>query len=95
MRYIWNCQKDGANAKKHAIHFEDAVGIWNDFVFERIEDSLDYEEERFLAIGLRNGIEIVVIYTDRGENRRIISARKADSRERKDYWQARDEEERG
>jgi len=94
MRYIWDVKKDRANAKKHAIRFEDAVGIWNDFVFDRIEDSLDYEEERLLAIGLINGIEIVVVYTERREDRRIISARKADRRERQDCWQARYEEER-
>lgn len=95
MHYIWDCEKNTANAKKHAIRFEDAVGIWNDFVFEQIDDSFDYEEERFLTMGLMNGIEIVVIYTDRREGRRIISARKAENFEREIYWQARKAQNRG
>jgi uncharacterized protein len=94
MRYIWDERKNRANARKHAIRFEDAVVIWEDYVFEWIDDSFDYGEERVLAIGLMNGIEIVVIYTDRREGRRIISARKADTREREGYWQARAKKER-
>ena len=94
MRYIWDTRKNRANAKKHHIRFEDAVGIWNDFVFEQIDDSVDYEEDRFLTMGLMNGIEIVVIYTDRGETRRIISARKAENWEREIYWQARQAQKR-
>jgi hypothetical protein len=89
MRYIWDDRKNRTNARKHAIRFGDAVTVWNDFVVERLDDAFDYGEDRFLALGLMNGIEIVVIYTDRGETRRIISARKADPGERQIYWQAR------
>lgn len=43
------------------------------------------EEERIVAIGSIEGIEIVVVYVIRGEQRRIISARRAHRSERKDY----------
>ena len=50
----------------------------------------DYDEGRVIAIGLANGVELVVVYTMRAADlTRIISARRANKRERKTYWQAR------
>lgn len=49
----------------------------------------DYGEERFIAIGLMFGIEVVVIYTPRGDDLiRLISARKATRHERQAYWES-------
>ena len=45
-----------------------------------------YEESRWIAIGLIDGFEIVVAYTLRGDTIRLISARKAERHEREDYW---------
>jgi uncharacterized protein len=55
---------------------------------ERIDDCFEYGEVRVYAIGLVNGIEITVIYTDRDEDERhIISAWRAEPHERRYYWQ--------
>ncbi|MGA2732978.1 MAG: BrnT family toxin [Syntrophobacteraceae bacterium] len=55
---------------------------------ERVDDRFDYGEVRVYPIGLVNGMEITVIYTDRGDDeRRIISAWKAEAHERRTYWE--------
>ena len=54
---------------------------------ERTDDRFDYGEERIYAIGLVNGVEITVIYSDRGsDERRIISAWRAEPHERRSFW---------
>jgi uncharacterized DUF497 family protein len=52
-----------------------------------VDNRFDYGERRVYAIGLVNGLEITVIYTDRErEDRRIISAWRAEPHERRHYW---------
>jgi len=54
----------------------------------RLRRNLDYGEIRVYAIGLVNGLEITVIYTDRdGDERHIISAWRSEPHERRHYWQ--------
>jgi uncharacterized DUF497 family protein len=60
---------------------------------ERADDRKDYGERRVLAIGLTQGLYLTVAYTDRHApdreiERRIISARRSNSRERKAYSEA-------
>jgi len=87
MRYTWTQEKNRANLKRHGIAFEDARRIFEGLTVERIDDRFDYGEVRVYAIGLVKGIEITVIYTDRGDDeRRIISAWKAEPHERGYYW---------
>ncbi|MBZ9845240.1 BrnT family toxin [Mesorhizobium sp. CA5] len=50
---------------------------------------MDYEEERFIGIGIVNGLVLTVVYTERGDRIRLISARKATRHEQKAYDQAR------
>ncbi len=60
---------------------------------QRVDDRFDYGETRTYAIGVVNGLEITVIYTDRenGE-RRLISAWRSEPHERRYYWQRLEEE---
>ncbi|WP_292331451.1 BrnT family toxin [Mesorhizobium sp.] len=51
--------------------------------------SMGYEEERFIGIGIVNGLVLTVVYTERGDRIRLISARKATRHEQKAYDQAR------
>jgi hypothetical protein len=46
----------------------------------------NFEEERWVTVGLVEGIELYVVYTVRAERVRLISARKATRDERKEYW---------
>lgn len=55
----------------------------------RVDDRFDYGERRVYAVGLVNGLEITVIYTDRErDERRIISAWRAEPHERRHYWKS-------
>jgi len=87
MRYTWNNEKNHLNIRRHGIDFEDAKQIFEGPTVERVDDRFDYGEVRVYAVGLVNGIEITVIYTDIGEDeRRIISAWRAEPHERRYYW---------
>ena len=74
------------NWKKHGIHFEDAALI---FLDEHLIDDYDEEhsddEDRIKVIGLVGKV-LVVIYTERGEKYRLISARQATKKERSRYY---------
>jgi len=82
----WDDNKAEINFKKHGIYFEDAAWIFLDE--NRIEefDELhsDYED-RIKVIG-RVGKILAVIYTERGEKYRIISARYATKKEIDNYY---------
>jgi uncharacterized DUF497 family protein len=87
MRYIWNEKKNRRNLELHGIAFEDAARIFEGVTVERVDDRFDYGERRVYAIGLVNGLEIMVIYSDRKDDeRRIISAWRAEPHERRYYW---------
>jgi uncharacterized DUF497 family protein len=87
MRYSWDEEKNRRNLELHAIAFQDAARIFEGPTVERVDDRFDYGEPRVYAIGLVNGLEIMVIYTDRKrEDRRIISAWRAEPHERRHYW---------
>ncbi len=78
--------KATVNVKKHGIEFADAVGVFEDESALWQEDIDNYEEERFIALGTDFlGRVLVVAFTFRNENIRIISARKATESERKTY----------
>jgi uncharacterized protein len=88
MRYTWTDEKYRDNLWWHHIAFEDAIRIFEGPTVERVDDRFDYGEVRVYAIGLVNGLEITVIYTERdNDERRIISAWRAEPHERRYYWQ--------
>jgi len=82
-------RKNLRNVRLHGIAFEDAVKVFEGPTLERIDDRFDYGEARVYAIGMTNGLEVTVIYTDISESeRRIISAWRSERHERKAYWQS-------
>jgi uncharacterized protein len=85
--FEWDPEKESRNVKKHGLDFTTASEIWVGPVVEKIDDRHDYREIRIIATGVAGKHVLVVVYTWRGENRRIISARKAKSRERALYEQ--------
>jgi uncharacterized protein len=88
MRYTWDPEKNQRNLAKHGIAFEDATGIFENPTVERIDDRFEYGEVRVYAIGVVNGLEITVIYTDRdNDERRIIAAWRSEPHERRYYWE--------
>jgi hypothetical protein len=85
MGYEWDPDKAKLNTRKHGIAFADAVSVFSDESAITVED-IDPDEERFAALGTDAfGRVLVVVYTWREENIRLISARKATEKERKQY----------
>jgi hypothetical protein len=85
--FEWDQGKNEANIAKHGIDFDEAIGIFEGFVLERVDNRRDYGEVRIAATGVAEGRELAVVYTIRGEVRRIISARRARRNERRAYRQ--------
>lgn len=89
MKYIWDDRKNKANIRKHGIPFARAIRMFEGRVMETLDGEVEHGESRIKAVGLVDGVEIFVVYTDReGETRRIVSARKATRKERETYWQS-------
>jgi uncharacterized protein len=85
MAYQWNREKAVANFSKHGIDFADAVSVFSDDLAVTLTDDR-FEEERFITIGMDAlGRVLVVVYTLRGNEIRLISARKAMRHERTQY----------
>lgn len=87
MHYSWDKRKNAENVRKHGISFERAVRIFDGPTIEKIDDRYDYGETRISTIGLIEGVEIFVVYAEKREGeRRVISARKAERKERAEFW---------
>ena len=84
MRYSWDQEKNRHNVARHGIAFEDAQRIFERPTVEKIDDRFDYGETCVYAVGLVNGLEITVVYTDENDDeRRIISAWRSEPHERR------------
>lgn len=83
--FEWDPVKARANLRKHGVGFPAAARIFEGLVVERSDDREDYGEERIVALGTVNVQVLHVVYTWRGEARRIISARRAEAHERRIY----------
>ena len=88
MRFTWDSNKNRRNRRVHGIDFADATRIFEGSTYEVVNDREDYGEVRILAFGQMSNMIVAVVYTDRnGDERRIISARKARSHEIRVYYQ--------
>lgn len=86
--FEWDDGKAEANLRKHKISFREARRVFDDpFAFIEQDLSEDYGEERLVATGRVEGLLLTVVYTERGDRVRIISARKANSDEQRAYDQ--------
>jgi uncharacterized DUF497 family protein len=83
--FEWDDAKRRLNLAKHGVDFRRAVQIFNGKVLEMADDRRDYGESRIRCLGEIGGRVYSVVYTWRGENRRIISAWKANVREQRTY----------
>jgi uncharacterized protein len=79
-------KKNAANLKKHGVSLSEGDGVLNDPLALTVEDDTAEGEQRFVTIGMNVfGTLMVVVHTPRGNESRIISVRKADPKERKNY----------
>ena len=84
--FVWDEPKREHNLRKHAIDFADAIAVFDGP--HLVKRSSYSAEPRFVALGLLFELEIVVVYTVRKRKCRLISARRAHSRERDEYHEA-------
>ena len=86
MDVLWDPEKAKTNFRKHRIRFSDADFVFYDPMALVIEEQFVDGEQRFVSVGTDSiGRILVVVYSYRNDSIRIISARKATSRERKVY----------
>jgi uncharacterized DUF497 family protein len=85
--FEWDEEKARANLRKHRVSFDEATSVFADpFSATILDPDHSLAEERYVDVGSSDrGRVLVVVYTERGSNIRIISCREATSRERKLY----------
>ena len=85
LQFEWDADKEEENIRLHGVTFTDAVEVFRDyFRIERHDDDSSDSEDRFQTMGYYHDI-LFVVYTERGNSNRIISARVAEPFERRIY----------
>jgi len=93
VEFEWDDAKAQSNFAKHGVSFEAARLVFEDvFALEHLDFVGDPIEERYVTVGMANGILLTVVYTERAERIRIISARKATTHEQEEYYRSQAEE---
>lgn len=93
MKFEWSEEKNSLNIQKHHVSFEDAKEVFFDAMhISKLDHRFDYFEERWITLGATKKDKILVVanmfFDENGEEIiRIISARKANEKERKFYEQ--------
>jgi uncharacterized protein len=86
MGIVWDPRKAKANLAKHRVRFSDAEAVLFDPNALTVEDFGARAEQRFVSVGTDGvGRVLVVVYTYRGDDVRLISARPATRKERTNY----------
>ena len=86
MTATFDPKKDAANLKKHGVSLAEGDGVLNDPLAVTIEDKLAEGEQRFVTLGANAfGSLMVVVWTSKDDDVRIISVRKPTRRERRTY----------
>ena len=86
MRFWPDAAKAASNLRKHGVSFADAEGVLQDPLGVTVEDPDAEGEQRFVSIGLGSAGELlVVVWTERDDECRVISARRATRKERRQY----------
>ena len=91
MRFEWDPKKNQANERVHGVGFAEAVTVLDDDFALTREETSSTDESRFVTLGLSDQANLlVVVYTFRGRDViRIISAWKANRRQREHYEEGR------
>lgn len=88
MDFDWDVPKHQKNLLERGIGFDQASRIFRGETDAWVDDRFDYGETRMRVLGEVNGELLHVVYTDRGDLRWIISARRASRKERRRWYDA-------
>ena len=87
MDFEWDENKRHSNPIKHQVDFVDAVGVFYDDLAMTVEDPDSINEQRLITIGTDFNLQVLVVVSMQraGDIIRLISARKANNQERRQY----------
>lgn len=87
MQYTYDKTKKALNLKKHGLDFDNAKQVIESAKTVTFEDNrFDYGEQRYITLGLLQGILVVIVTSETDNEIRIISMRKADKNEQAIYY---------
>lgn len=81
MRFTWSPAKRLSNLRQHGLDFLDVPSIFEGATFTFDDDRFAYHEQRFVTLGLLAGVPVSIVHTETAHEIRIVSFRKATSRE--------------
>ncbi len=87
MNITYDPNKRDVTLNDRGIDFADAVEVFAGTTFDFPDDRKDYGETRIITIGHLQGRMVIIVWTPRGDNRHIISMRKANEREQTRFGQ--------
>jgi len=91
VRFAWSERKRVQNRARHGLDFVDAPRVFDGPTFTFEDDRFDYAEQRFVTLGILDGIVVSIVHTETSRVILIISFRKATTREQAIYFaQVRD-----
>ena len=85
IKFEWDEAKNTINIEKHGYNFHDAPELFEGDRLESLDDRKDYGEPRHIILGRIHDRMVVAVYTRRLETVRIISLRKANTREKERF----------
>ena len=83
----YDSDKRDKTLSDRGLDFCDAPIVWSGQHFTKIDNRVDYGEERFITVGFIESTMVIIAWTRRGKGRRIISMRKCNEREQTAYKQ--------
>jgi uncharacterized DUF497 family protein len=87
LEFEWDPAKAKSNLYKHSVPFLMACEVFKDESrVERVDDFGEHNEERWIVLGRIGHTVLSVVFTQRGERIRLISARRANRDEERTYW---------
>lgn len=93
LRFQWDAGKEKANARKHGITFEEARTVFYDeHAIQFFDPDHSEDEDRFILLGMSFKLRTLVVchcFRESETTVRLISARKADKDEEREYWRRR------
>ncbi len=87
MEFEWDENKNFLNRNKHSIDFSELRKVFNQPMVIKIDNRENYGEIRWVALGNMDGLIVVLVYTEKGNKIRLISARRATKNEQKIYFE--------
>ncbi len=77
MRFTWSEAKRKLNLQQHGFDFADAAKVFDGPTYTYEDDRFDYSEQRFVTLGVLEGMVVSIVHTETPRQIRVISIRKA------------------